>query len=161
MYVSGFSKNVATGLRVGYVAAPLEWVRKIERAIRVTTWNTPGVMTAIACGWLDDGTVERLEAEKRADASMRQVIASRALGRLTRVAHPASYFVWLPMPEEVRADRIAAALAEERISVSMAGPFCTSAHVPHALRLALGSVDAATLEGALKRVAEVVGRYAY
>ncbi|SAL30838.1 GntR family transcriptional regulator [Caballeronia cordobensis] len=161
VYVSGFSKNVATGLRVGYVVAPLEWVRKIERAIRVTTWNTPGVMTAIACGWLEDGTVERLEAEKRADASMRQVIASRALGRLTRVAHPASYFVWLPMPEEVRADRIAAALAEERISVSMAGPFCTSAHVPHALRLALGSVDAATLEGALKRVAEVVGRYAY
>ncbi|SAK57120.1 GntR family transcriptional regulator [Caballeronia catudaia] len=161
VYVSGFSKNVATGLRVGYVAAPPEWVRKIERAIRVTTWNTPGVMTAIACGWLEDGTVERLEAQKRADASMRQVIAARALGRLKRVAHPASYFVWLPMPEDVRADRIAAALAEERISVSMAEPFCTSAHVPHALRLALGSVDAATLEQALTRVADVVGRYAY
>ena len=161
VYVSEFSKNVATGLRVGYVAAPPEWVRKIERAIRVTTWNTPGVMTAIACGWLEDGTVERREAEKRADASMRQVIAARALGRLKRVAHPASYFVWLPMPEEVRADRIAAALAEEHISVSMAEPFCTSAHVPHALRLALGSVDAVTLEQALARVAEVVGRYAY
>jgi DNA-binding transcriptional MocR family regulator len=161
VYVSGFSKNVATGLRVGYVAAPSEWVRKIERGIRVTTWNTPGVMTAIACGWLEDGTVERLEAQKRADASMRQVIAARALGRLKRVAHPASYFVWLPMPEEVRADRIAAALADEHISVSMAEPFCTSAHVPHALRLALGSVDAATLEEALGRVAEVVGRYAY
>jgi DNA-binding transcriptional MocR family regulator len=161
VYVSGFSKNVATGLRVGYVVAPDEWVRRIERAIRVTTWNTAGVMTAIACGWLADGTVERLEAEKRADASMRQVIAARALGRLKRVAHPASYFVWLPMPEEVRADRIAAALAQERISVSMAEPFCTSANVPHALRLALGSVDATTLEDALTRVAEVVGRYAY
>ncbi|SAL45414.1 GntR family transcriptional regulator [Caballeronia peredens] len=161
VYVSGFSKNVATGLRVGYVVAPLDWVPKIERAIRVTTWNTPGVMTAIACGWIEDGTVDRLEAEKRADASMRQVIAAKALGRLKRVTHPASYFLWLPMPEEVRADRIAAALMHERISVSTAEPFCTTAHVPHALRLALGSVDAATLEQALRRVAEIVEAHAY
>jgi DNA-binding transcriptional MocR family regulator len=65
------------------------------------------------------------------------------------------------MPEEVRADRIAAALLKERISVSTAEPFCTATQVPHALRLALGSVDVGTLENALGRVAEVVGRYAY
>lgn len=92
---------------------------------------------------------------------MRQLIAARALGRLKRVTHPASYFLWLPMPEEVRADRIAAALMEERISVWTAEPFCTAAQVPHALRLALGSVDVATLGDALGRVAEVVARYAY
>jgi hypothetical protein len=28
-------------------------------------------MTAIACGWLDDGTVLKLEAQKRADAQAR------------------------------------------------------------------------------------------
>jgi DNA-binding transcriptional MocR family regulator len=156
VYVSGFSKNIATGLRVGYVAAPLDCVPKIERAIRVTTWNTPGVMTAIACGWLEDGTVDRLEAQKRADASMRQAVAADALGRLKRVAHPASYFVWLPMPEEVRADRIAQALIKERISVSTAEPFCTTAQVPHALRLALGSVEVGMLREALRRVAAVV-----
>jgi DNA-binding transcriptional MocR family regulator len=60
VYVSGLSKSVATGLRVGFVAAPTELVPKLERAIRASTWNTPGVMTAIACGWLDDGTVTRL-----------------------------------------------------------------------------------------------------
>ncbi|MDR5822953.1 PLP-dependent aminotransferase family protein [Caballeronia sp. LZ043] len=156
VYVSGFSKSVATGLRVGYVVAPRERVSKIERAIRVTTWNTPGVMTALACGWLEDGTVERLEAEKRADATMRQTVAARALSRVKRLAHPASYFIWLPMPEDVRADRIAKALIQERISVSTAEPFCTTAHVPHALRLALGSVDVETLRLALERVQEVV-----
>lgn len=156
VYVSGFSKSVATGLRVGYVAAPRDWVAKIERAIRVTTWNTPGVMTALACGWLEDGTVEQLEAQKREDATMRQTVAARALSHLKRLAHPASYFIWLPMPEDVRADRIAKALMQERISVSTAEPFCTTAHVPHALRLALGSVDVETLRLALERVQEVV-----
>lgn len=60
------------------------------------------------------------------------------------------------MPEEVRADRIAKALMEERISVSTAEPFCTTAQVPHALRLALGSVDVETLAQALSRVREIV-----
>jgi DNA-binding transcriptional MocR family regulator len=161
VYVSGFSKNVATGLRVGYVAAPPAMVPKIERAIRATTWNTPGVMIALACGWLEDGTVTRLEAEKRADAAARQAIAARALGKLKRVGHPASYFVWLPLPAEVRADRIAMELMRERISVSTAEPFAITAHVPHAIRLALGSVEPATLVEALQTVASVIERYAY
>lgn len=77
VYVSGFSKNVATGLRVGFVVAPPAWVPLIERVIRATTWNTPGVMTALVCNWIDDGTVQRLEAEKRQDATARQALARR------------------------------------------------------------------------------------
>ncbi|CAB3761877.1 PLP-dependent aminotransferase family protein [Paraburkholderia humisilvae] len=161
VYVSGFSKSVATGLRVGYVAAPLEWVPKIERAIRATTWNTPGVMTAIACGWLDDGTVERLESEKRSDAAVRQTIATDALGRLKRIGHPASYFIWLPLPAETRADQIAMALRRERIWVSTAEPFSTAKQVPHAIRLALGSVELDTLKDALQRVKSVIADHTY
>ncbi len=57
VYVSGSSKSVATGLRFGFIAAPTTLVPAIERTIRATTWNTPAVMTAIACQWIDDGTV--------------------------------------------------------------------------------------------------------
>ena len=161
VYVSGLSKSVATGLRVGFVAAPAAWVPKIERAIRATTWNTPGVMTAIACGWLDDGTVTRLEAEKRHDAMTRQAIAGDVLTGLRCVRHPASYFVWLPLPEEVRADKVAMALMSDRISVSTAEPFATTAQVPHALRLALGSVELDTLRDALEKVKRVINDQSY
>jgi DNA-binding transcriptional MocR family regulator len=156
VYVSGLSKNVATGLRVGFVAAPAPWMPKIERAIRATTWNTPAVMTAIACGWLEDGTVARLEAEKRADAMRRQAIATDALAGLRCVRHPASYFLWLTLAEEVRADRVAKALLAERIAVSTAEPFATTAHVPHALRLALGSVPLEGLGAVLGTVRRVI-----
>jgi DNA-binding transcriptional MocR family regulator len=161
VYVSGFSKSVATGLRVGCVASPLEWVAKIERAIRATTWNTPGVMTAITCGWLDDGTVNRLEAEKRRDAIERQKVTAEVLGRFKRVAHPASYFVWIPLAEEVRADQVAMALMRERVSVSTAEPFATSAQIPHAIRLALGSVDLDSLRTALVKVAVVIHAHTF
>jgi DNA-binding transcriptional MocR family regulator len=159
VYVSGLSKSVATGLRVGFVAAPAQMLSALERTIRATTWNTPGVMTAIASAWLDDGTVSKLEAEKRADAQARQAMADDLLAGLRYVRHPSSYFIWLPLSEDARADQIAMALMREQVSVSTAQPFATSAHVPHAIRLALGSVDMNTLREALVKVKRVVGTY--
>jgi DNA-binding transcriptional MocR family regulator len=161
VYVSGLSKSVATGLRVGFIAAPIELVPAMERAIRATTWNTPSVMTAIACRWLDDGTVARLETEKRDDARARQAIARDVLADLPQVGHPTSYFTWVPLPEDVRADPIASALLAERVSVSTAEPFATSVHVPHAIRLALGSTDQETLRSALGTVKRVVDAHTH
>jgi len=45
--------------------------------------------------------------------------------------------------------------------VSTAHPFSTSAHVPHAIRLALGSVSLSTLERSLQTVARVVADQTY
>jgi DNA-binding transcriptional MocR family regulator len=161
VYVSGFSKSVATGLRVGYVVEPRDWIPRIERAIRATTWNTPGVMTAIACGWIEDGTVGRLEEEKRHDATRRQAIAADVLEDLQCGGHPASYFLWLPMVEAVRTDRVVRELLDKRISISTAEPFSTAAQVPHAIRIALGSVSLDTLRWALKTVKRVIEDHAY
>jgi len=161
VYVSGLSKSIATGLRVGFVAAPVPLVPAIERVIRATTWNTPALTTAIACRWLEDGTVTRLEACKRDDARTRQSLAREVLAGLPLIGHPSSYFLWLPLPDEARADRAAASLARERISVATAEPFATSARAPQALRLALGSADLPVLRAALVKVRQVVEADAY
>lgn len=156
LYVSSLSKSVATGLRVGFVAAPLAHVPALERCIRASAWNTAGVLTALACGWIEDGTVERLEAHKRADARARQALAAEVFAGMPIISHAASYFLWLPLPEGARADLITMALMREQIAVSTAAPFAIGTQVPHALRLALGSVDMATLARALARVRWVV-----
>jgi DNA-binding transcriptional MocR family regulator len=156
VHATGLSKSVATGLRVGFLAAPTALVPAIERAIRATTWNTPALTTAVACRWIGDGTVERLEAEKRRDAAQRQSIAREALAGLAVIGHPASYFLWLPLPEDTRADRLAATLMQQQISVSTAGPFATCAPVPQALRIALGSTDQSVLRETLRTVRETV-----
>src|SRR3990167_151631 len=100
VYLSSLSKNVATGLRFGFVATSRELIAPIERAVRATAWNTAGVITAIACGWIEDGTVARLEADKRADTAQRQAIATRALAGLKLVRHPNSHFIWLPLGDD-------------------------------------------------------------
>ena len=156
VHVSGTSKSIATGLRVGWLSAPADLVPALERAVRATTWNTAALTTTLACRWLADGTADRLEAAKRRDATHRQDLARRALHGLPHLSHPASYFVWVPLPEDARADRVATALAEQGISVSTAEPFATTGHVPHAIRLALGSVEADRLPDILTTVVRTV-----
>lgn len=157
VYVSGFSKSVATGLRVGYVVAPPPWRAAMERVIRATAWNTPGVMCALVCGWLADGTVARLQAQKRQDAARRQTMAAAVLAGMPYVSHPASYFLWLPLPPAARAEPLVAELRQHGVAVSPAAPFACTAHVPQAVRLALGSPGLPALQQALQLVRQVLG----
>lgn len=156
VYITGFSKNVATGLRVGAVVCPTSYRPALERAVRATTWNTPSLMTALVCNWIQDGTVARFETLKRRDAHQRQAVLKAALGDISCITHPDSYFAWIPLPDEARADRIARALMDDNISVSTAEPFCTSLVVPQALRVALGSIAIEDLHAALVKVREAV-----
>lgn len=152
VYVSGLSKSIATGLRVGFVLAPTTTVPALERAIRATTWNTPALTTAIICRWLEDGTADQLEAQKRNDARARQALARQELAGLPLISHPSSYFAWLPLPDDARADRLTATLARHHISVTTAQPFTTTVHTPQAIRLALGSTDLDSLQSTLRTV---------
>ena len=157
--MSGLSKSVAAGLRVGFIAAPDAWLPAMERVIRSSTWNTPAVMSAIACMWMEDGTVAALEQAKREDARVRQALARRVLADLPVVAHPSSYFLWIPLAEEARADQIAMSLQRQQVAVTTAEPFATTSQVPHAIRLALGSVDMAVLEDSLEKIRRAVPAY--
>ncbi|WP_218021407.1 hypothetical protein [Nocardia crassostreae] len=51
---------------------------------------------------------------------------------------------------------MAAALLRGGIAVSTAEPFATTAHVPHAIRIALGAANLPTLRDALEKVRRTV-----
>ncbi|GEM_PF-1474919 len=113
-------------------------------------------MTTLVCNWIEDGTVSRFETLKRRDARLRQSIARESLGNLVYIAYPDAYFLWLPLAEETRADRVVKALMDNTISVPTAEPFLVSTSVPQAIRIALGSVSINILRSALVKVREVI-----
>lgn len=78
------------------------------------------------------------------------------LGTLRPVGHSSSYFTWLPLPRDVRADLVAARLEQVGVSVATAAPFATGRAAPQALRLALASTEMSTLTWALGLVREAV-----
>lgn len=158
IYVSGLSKSVASGLRFGFVAAPHAYIPALEQAIRVSTWNTPSLTVALACRWIEAGSVDALEDRKRKDARQRQDLARQVLQGYTVIAHPSSYFLWLELDEGLRADRVVAELERKGVLVTTAEPFAVTPHVPHALRVALGSIGLRALHRALCEIRAVIGQ---
>lgn len=151
-YVGSMSKNLASGLRIGYVVTPEAQRPALIRSLRATSWGASTIASALTTRWLTDGTVTRLEKLRREDARLRQLIARTELAGLDYRAHPSSYSGWLVLPEYARRDVVARELAERGIMVSTADAFSTTPHAPNALRLALATPAVSDLAEALRQI---------
>ncbi|MEP2681850.1 MAG: PLP-dependent aminotransferase family protein [Sulfitobacter sp.] len=146
IYVGGFSKSLATGLRLGYLIAPTTHTDRLLEAIRATTWNAPALISGLVTGWMEDGTLANSEETRRRDGAERQQLCRTVLGGSSIHSHRNAGFAWLPLEKSVRAEPIVTRLREHGISASGAEPFATTVAVPQALRLAFGGVPKDELE---------------
>jgi DNA-binding transcriptional MocR family regulator len=159
VYVSSLSKSLASGLRFGYVVFPEACASRIKAAIRASFWSVSSMVTAMATRWIEDGTVACHEVLLRREARRRQRIARNVFDGMPMIGHPSSMFLWLHLPEGVRTDRIATALAGSGIAVSKAEAYTTMRHAPHALRLGLASIPAERVKPVLMQVREIIERF--
>lgn len=157
IHIGGFSKSLATGLRLGFAIAPPDHTPKLQEAIRATTWNAPALISGLVTGWIEDGTLEMSEENRRRDGAERQSIFRDVFGEFRVISHRNAAFAWLPLDKGVRAQPIVTFLKERNITISGAGPFATTATTPQALRLAFGGVPMSELPDILQRVREAVG----
>lgn len=156
VYVGGFSKSLATGLRLGYLIAPATHTDKLLEAIRGTTWNAPALISGLVTGWVEDGTLANSEENRRRDGAERQRICRTALGGSSILSHRNAGFAWLSLEKGVRAEPIVTRLKENGVTASSAEPFATTVAAPQALRLAFGGIAKDELKGIFQTVQEVV-----
>jgi len=156
IYVGGFSKSLATGLRLGYLIAPTTHTDRLLEAIRATTWNAPALISGLVSGWVEDGTLACSEETRRRDGAKRQQLCRTILGGSSILSHRNAGFAWLPLEKSVRAEPIVTLLKKHGISTSGAEPFATTVAVPQALRLAFGGVPKDELEEVFQVVRKVV-----
>lgn len=156
IYVGGFSKSIATGLRLGYVVSPAAHIDRLLEAIRATTWNVPAIISGLVTGWVENGTLARSEEARKQDGAERQQICRAGLGEATVLGHRNAGFAWLQLEKGVRAEPIVTRLKERGISTSGAEPFATTIAVPQALRLAFGGLPKDELSGVFEAVREVI-----
>jgi DNA-binding transcriptional MocR family regulator len=157
--VDGLSKRVAPGLTVGFLVVPPERVPAVAAAIRSGGWSAGRFALDAAVRWIEDGTVERLVAAKRADAARRQRLLAACLPGFAVRSDPHAYYAWWELPAPWRADTFTAAAAAHGIAVTPGRAFAVDpAHTPDAVRLGLASAPAADLERALRTLADVARR---
>lgn len=156
VHVGSFSKSIATGLRLGYMVAPVTHIHRLLEAIRATTWNAPALISGLVTGWIEDGTLAKSEEVRRQDGAERQHICRTILNRNAVSGHRNAGFAWLPLEKGIRAEPLITRLKERGIAASGAEPFATTSVVPQALRLAFGGLPKKELSGVFGIVKEVV-----
>jgi len=140
VYINGFSKSVAPGLRVGLMKTPKPLFATLTRAAQITGWMIPPLMAEIATRWINSGIAQETIAWHQDEMHARNQMAADVLRDFSFSAKPECLHLWLDVPPTHRPDN---AIRELNLrGVVMAGPesfISTQPTVPHALRLCLGS----------------------
>lgn len=159
LHCSSFSKNLAPGYRVGWVAAG-RFARQVQRLKLMTTLSSAIPSQLAITDYLQGGQFERHLRQLRLSLAQQQAIALKVIAAHfpagTRVTRPqGGYFLWLELPAQVDALVLQRRLLGERISIAPGHLFSADRRFCHCLRLNYGQLADARFEDALQRVGEL------
>jgi 2-aminoadipate transaminase len=159
VHASSFTKTVCPGVRVGYLVGPATVIAAIA-ARAVSTYISPGMVA--------QGIVHQFCVSGHIDRSIRTVCAALArrcglLAAALRTHLPGArftepdggYFMWLNLPDAIRADAVFEAAALRRVAVVKGSDFVLGGG-EHSLRLAYSAVTEDRIDEGVRRLAEAV-----
>lgn len=115
-YVTGLSKVLSPGLRLGALVAPSDRVAEAEARLQASSTMAPALFAQIMEMWLTDGTAEAVAASIRADAARRSALAAQRLPKRPALQLGAGFHAWLPMPAN-EAERFVARAAMRGVAL--------------------------------------------
>jgi DNA-binding transcriptional MocR family regulator len=157
-YITGTSKSLAPGLRIGYVVAPGAEVQRVSATMQATTWFTAPLMAEIVTHWIESGEAEAMADWKRAETAARFELARDVLGPWLPDSGPISFHLWVALPEPWRAESFVAQARARGVAVNSPDEFLVGRETaPHAVRVCLGAgLSRARLEEGLRRLADLL-----
>ncbi len=158
-YISGTSKSLAPGLRLGYVVAPPHRVERIAATIRASTWLTSPILAELVTGWIESGEADEMVAWKRSETAARHTLAEEILAPWLSPG-PVSFHRWLPLPEPWRTETFVAQARARGVMVTPSEEFMIGRDsAPHAVRVCLGAtLSRDRLEEGLRRLAMLLAQ---
>jgi DNA-binding transcriptional MocR family regulator len=139
---SSFSKSLAPGARIGWVAGAA-LINKLQERKAIASYATPLIMQHALADYLADDNYERHLRKLRQSCAAHVDRFSRAVAEHfpqgTRISRPDGGFVlWVEMPSEVDATALQLKARREKISVLPGTVFSASGRFRHCLRINCG-----------------------
>ena len=117
VYLTGTSKNLFAGLRVGFALAP-EWlVPRIAAMVRATMWMPSPPMVEVFRRLVQNGDATKLVAAKHAETRARERLATEILREFPHQAHAFATHVWLRLPGSWTAGQFSAEARRRGVAV--------------------------------------------
>lgn len=155
LYVSGLSKSVSPGLRIGMLAVPRHMVERAMARLQATCTMASPLASMIMEQWLADGTAQSVAASIRLETEKRHALMKSLLPFDIPTHDINGFHAWLPMPTD-EAERLASAAVTMSVIVTpprlpLVDPSATSGGI----RLCLGSPTLDKLKEALSLLASL------
>jgi 2-aminoadipate transaminase len=156
LYSSSFSKSVAPGLRVGYLVLPSALAEQVLAAA-TASYITPGLLSqAVVYEFIRRGSfepnLERVNGLLRDRRDAMVTALERHLPEGTWTVPDGGYFVWLDLPDGVKASD----LHPEGVTFVPGTDFFCGPGGESALRLAFSFESPAAIEEGVRRLASAV-----
>jgi len=160
MHCSSFSKSLAPGYRVGWVAAG-RYAREVARQKLTTTLASPAPTQMAIASYLEKGGYDKHLRKLRGILQAQQVQFAQAVGHYfppgTRATRPAGgYFLWIELPQGVDALQIHQQALSHGISIAPGPIFSAKRDFANYLRLNYGHPWDPRMEAAVQTLGKLV-----
>lgn len=123
VHVTGLSKTMAPGLRLGLVATPRGHDRLLRSHLRSMSPRSVGLAGEMARHWISSGKADDILARIRLELARRRAAFLEVFKDFNLHCAPGAPFAWLELPPDWNGSRFAAALRVRRILVTPGSAF--------------------------------------
>ena len=160
-YCSSFSKTLAPGLRIGWLAAPPAQRSRIEHLKYVQNLGVNTLAQRVVADCLENGGYDRHLRQLTASLALATARMASAIQQYfpegTRVSRPqGGYVLWLELPIDVNAVRLTQQALACGISIAPGPLFSASGRFENCIRLSCACRWSSALEQALQTLAGLV-----
>jgi DNA-binding transcriptional MocR family regulator len=153
IYLTGLSKTVAPGLRLGYLAFPAGLRKRIKDVEAHTSWYVAPLSMALATRWMEDGTAWRRLLAQRKELAARHRLCRERLQGYTWSGEACCPHLWITSPPG-GSERFTQRALEAGVVVVPASVFAAGRLARDGIRLSIGAAtDRGALGDALGRLA--------
>ncbi|WP_027488561.1 aminotransferase-like domain-containing protein [Allorhizobium undicola] len=161
IYLGSFSKTLAPGLRVGFVVASGEVIRKLVLMKQAADLHSPSlnqIAIARVAGEIFEGQIARIKAAYSARRDAMLAALERHMPKSVQWTRPeGGMFIWLTLPEGMDgAELLAHSVKTEKVAFVPGQAFFADRSGANTIRLSFSRADEAMIEEGIARLGRLL-----
>lgn len=160
-----FSKVLAPGLRLGYLAAPRSIIDKLVQAKQATDLHTPtltqmAVYEIVKDGFLDQHLPTVREIYRKQGRCMLEAIEKEFPSTVSWTKPEGGMFLWVTLPEHIDSTQLLAKAIEQNVAFVPGEPFYAGRGLANTLRLSFATVPEEKIREGIAILGKLLKEYA-